>query len=229
MLRIVQAGTSIAGSFILDPSPEFQGGMIAELTTVGNQIVATVSKGIAPLGVIDDMRTKSFTAVSWNEVIIEPITGVIGPGNVLVSPIDIKTELKNPNILATTFTSTVDVRLNPRNGVITFLAGTPLNFDLTGGGTPNAIRTIVNYTYQIPNVPGDDSTLGSGRVTVWYDRFFGQTDQFETNVGYGLNSMLYCNEFGMLTSRKPGEGYPAVAMCTSPPTVSTGMLEFMWL
>jgi len=51
------------------------------------------------------------------------------------------------------FKSTVNVTLIPVNGVITFIGGTELNFDVTGSGNPDAIRTIVNYTYQVPNVP----------------------------------------------------------------------------
>jgi len=202
--------------------------MIAELTVIGNQIMATVSNGTAPIGVIDDIKTRAFTNVSWNEVVIVPATGVPGPGGTLVTPIDIKAELKKPNITASSFNSTVNVVLNPVNGVITFVAGTQLNFDLTGTGTPNAIRTIVNYTYQVPNIPGDDSTQGSGRVTVWFQRMFFQTDQFETNQQYPVRANLYVSEMGLLTTRRPSSLHPAVAMVTAPPSPLNSMLECLW-
>lgn len=202
--------------------------MIAELTVIGNQIMATVSNGTAPIGVIDDIKTRAFTNVSWNEVVIVPATGVPGPGGTLVTPIDIKAELKKPNITASSFNSTVNVVLNPVNGVITFVAGTQLNFDLTGTGTPNAIRTIVNYTYQVPNIPGDDSTQGSGRVTVWFQRMFFQTDQFETNQQYPVRANLYVSEMGLLTTRKPSSLHPAVAMVTAPPSPLNSMIECLW-
>src|ERR1041385_3004083 len=142
MLRLVQVGNTLPASFIVDPSAEFQPGQIAELTVIGNQVMATVSNGTAPLGIIDDIKTRAFTNVSWNEVVIVPAVGVPGPGGTLVTPIDIKAELRKANIVQSSFTSTVSTVLNAENGVIKFVAGTPLNFDLTGTGVPNAIRTI---------------------------------------------------------------------------------------
>ena len=228
MLRLVQVGNTLPASFIVDPSAEFQPGQIAELTVIGNQVMATVSNGTAPIGIIDDIKTKAFTNVSWNEVVIVPAVGVPGPGGKIVTPIDIKAELKKPNVVASSFNSTVDVVLNPNNGIITFLAGTELNFDLTGTGNPNAIRTVVNYTYQVANIPGDDSTAGSGRITVWFNRMFAQTDQYETNQQYPVRANLYVSETGFLTTRRPSSIHPAVAMVTAPPTSMNPMIELLW-
>lgn len=228
MLRLVQVGNTLPASFICDPSAEFQPGQIAELTVIGNQVMATVSNGTAPIGIIDDIKTKAFTNVSWNEVVIVPAVGVLGPGGTIVTPIDIKAELRKANIVSSSFTSTIDVVLNAENGVIKFVAGTPLNFDLTGTGTPNAIRTIVNYTYYVANIPGDDSTAGSNRVTVWFNRMFAQTDQYETNQQYPVRANLYVSEIGFLTTRRPSNIHPAVAMVTAPPTPMNPMIEFLW-
>jgi hypothetical protein len=228
MLRLVQVGNTLPANFIVDPSAEFQPGQIAELTVIGNQVMATVSNGTAPLGIIDDIRVKSFTNVSWNEVVIVPAAGVPGPGGTIVTPVDIKAELKKANIVPSSFTSTVNVALNAVNGVITFVAGTQLNFDLLGTGSPNAIRTIVNYTYYVPNIPGDDSTQGSGRITVWFNRMFFQTDMYETNQQYPVKANLYVSETGYLTTRRPSPIHPAVAMVTAPPTPMNAMLEALW-
>jgi hypothetical protein len=203
--------------------------MIAELTVIGNQVMATVSNGTAPVGVIDDIKTKAFTNVSWNEVVIVPAVGVPGPGGILITPVDIRKELRRPNIVPLSFNSTVDVLLNPINGIITFVAGTALNFDLNGSGQPNAIRAIVNYTYQVANIPGDDSTQGSGRMTVWFERMFFQTDQYETNQQYPVRANLYVSEVGFLTTRRPSRIHPAVAMVTAPPTPMNPMIEVLWL
>lgn len=229
MLRIHQVGNMLPTSFIVDPSAEFMPGMAAQLTVIGNQVMATVSDGSAPIGVIDEIRTKAFSSVSWNEVIIVPADGVLDSQNQLVTAVSIKAELANPNISASSFISTVKVNLNPRNGVIEFLPGTVLNYDLTGEGYPNAIRTIVNYTYQIPNIPGDDSTLGSGRMTVWFGRMFISTDQYETNQVYPVNRALFISETGLFTTRRPSEFHPMVAIVTGPPTSSNAMLELLWL
>lgn len=202
--------------------------MIAELTVIGNQVMATVSSGTAPLGIIDDIKTRAFTNVSWNEVIVVPAVGVVGPGGQLVTPIDIKAELRKPNIIPSSFNSTVNVVLNPVNGIITFLAGTPLNIDIQGNGQLSGIRTIVNYTYMVANIPGDDSTQGSGRVTVWFNRMFFQTDQYETNQQYPVRANLYVSEHGFLTTRRPSTIHPAVGMVTAPPTPMNPMLECLW-
>jgi len=204
-------------------------GMVAQLTVIGNTVMATVSDGRAPLGIIDDIRIKAFTAVQWNEVVIIAAAGVPGPNNTLVLPYDVKAELQNAYIDPKSFISTVDVVLTPTNGVITFLAGTPLNFDATGQGFPNAIRTIVNYTYQVPNIPGDDSTIGSNKITVWFNRGLYQLDQFETSQVYPVNANLYVSERGLFTTRRPSSIHPAVAIVTAPPTPLNTMLELMYL
>lgn len=229
MLRLVQRGAQLPSSFICDPSAEFQPGMWGQLTVMGNQIMATVSNGIAPIGIIDDIKSRAFTNVSWNEVVIVPAVGVAGPGGTLITPIDVKAELKKSNILSASFTSTVDVELNAVNGVITFPAGTVLNTDIIGAGEPTGIRTICNYSYYIANIPGDDSTAGSGRITIWTERMFFATNQMETNQSYPLNANIYCSEYGLSTTRKPTISSPAIAICTAPPTSSSSLLEMMLL
>lgn len=228
MLRLVQVGNALPASFTVDPSAEFQPGQIAELVVIGNQVMATVSNGTAPIGVIDDIKTRAFTNVSWNERLIVPATGVTGPDGNLVTPVDIKAELRKSNIIPGSFTSTVNTVLNPENGIIKFIAGTALNFDMHGTGTPDAISTVVNYTYYVANIPGDDSTQGSNRVTVWFNRMFFQTDQFETNQQYPVRANLYVSETGFLTTRRPSNIHPAVAMVTAPPTPLNSMLEALW-
>lgn len=229
MLRIVQSSNTQPASFICDPSAEFQGGMAAQLVVLGNQVMATVSDGTAPIGIIDDIRTKAFSAVSWNEEIIVPATGVINDAGKLVTLVELKAELKYPNISSNSFISSIPVKLIPVNGVIAFLAGTELNYDLGGTGTPNAIRTVVNYTYQVANIPGDDSTQGSGRMTVWFGRMFIQTDQYETNQVYPINANLYISETGLFTTRRPSKIHPAVALLTGCPSPMSETIELLWL
>lgn len=229
MLRILFAGNALPYSLPVDPNAEFQPGMAAQLTLFGNQVVCGVSDGSAPIGIIDDVKTNAFSSVSIDEVVIAPAVGVESNGQ-LVTPVDIKVELNNPNVTADSFISDpVDIELIPRNGVVVFLAGTPLNYSRTGGSTPDAIRTVVSYSYQIPNVPGDDSTFGSGRVTIWLMRMWFITDQYETNQRYPLNSPLFVNESGLFTTRQISTDYPAVAICTAPPTTMHSGLEAMLL
>lgn len=228
MLRLVQVGLGLPASFIVDPSAEFQPGMIAQLCTIGNTVQCTVSNGTAPIGIIDDINIKAFTAVAWNESLIIPCAGVPGPNNTLITPVDVKAELRHPYIDPKSFIATVDVALNPVNGVVTAIAGTQLNFDQFGVGYPTAIRMIVNYSYQIPNIPGDSSVLASSKITTWFNRGFYQTDMIETNQVYPVNANLYCSEKGLFTTRRPSSIHPAIAMVTAPPTPMNSMIELLW-
>ena len=229
MLKLVQVGNALPISYPVDPSAEFEPGMVASLMLRGNNIVCGVSDGRTPFGIIDDFKTRAFTAPSIDEVVIEPAPAVDQNG-VLVTPVDVKSELRNPNIIPSSFiTSPVDVSLIARNGVVIFPAGTALNFDADGDGIPDSIRTVVSYTYQIPNVSGDDSTAGSGRVTVWFQRGVYQTDMYETSQRYALNSILFVSENGRFTTSQPTDDYPGVAIVTGPPTGIYGTLELLWL
>lgn len=230
MLRILHTNNSLPYSWPVDPHAEFQAGIAASLLTFGNVIVAGVSDGRFPIGIIDDVKSKAFSAAAIDEVIIVSVPNPsTNSQNQLVVPYDLKVELKNPNITSSSFIADVDVELIPRNGVITFLAGTPLNFSQTNSGVPDAMRVRVSYTYQVPNVLGDDSTMASGRVTVWTSRIIFQTDQYDTSVRYPLNSAIFVNERGLFTTRRISEDYPAVAIVLAPPSSLASSLELLWL
>jgi hypothetical protein len=231
MLKIIQSGNSLPFSFPVDPSAEFMPGMIGQLGILGNNVICGVSDGTAPLGVIDDIKTKAFTQVSISEIVIAgPIAGVPGPvPGTLVTPNDVKMELEHAGVIANSFRSEIDCALIPVNGVVKFKAGTVLNMDSAGSGTPDSIRTIVSYVYYVPNVPGDDTTTASGKMTLWFQRFLGETDQFDTTQRYPINANLFVGADGKFTTRQPGENYPGVALVSGTPTSIMGTLQFIWL
>jgi len=101
------------------------------------------------------------------------------------------------------------------------------NFD-SGSGTPNSVKAIVNYVFTVPNLPGDDSTVGSGRVTIWFQRGIFQTDQFDTTQRYAVNATLFVNAEGKFTTHQASPNLPGVAMVTGPPTGINETLEFLW-
>lgn len=230
MLRILHAANSLPYYWPVDSSSSFQAGMVAQLTVQGNQVVATVSNGTAPLGLIDDQRTNVFTANVWDEMIIQDATGVPGPGGSTVTAIDIMVPLKNPNISTSSFVSIpAAVQLIPRNGIIIIPAGTPLNYDNGGVGSFNSVKTNVRYTYQIPNIIGDDTTAGSNRVTIWFSRVVFSTDQMEVAQSYPVNANLFVSEAGLLTTRQPSPSYPPVALVLGPPSPLNPTIEALWL
>mgnify|MGYP001307774310 CR=1 FL=1 len=230
MLKIIHSGNSMPISLPVDPTAEFEPGCFAQLGLIGNDIVATVSDGTAPLGIIDDIRTVSFTKPQIDEIILVSVTATHTDGNGdLVNSEDVTGVLEFPNVKSSSFTSTVSVVLNSVNGIITVPAGTPLNYDSDNDGIFDSFRIIVNYIYHVANRPGDDSTLGSGRITIHYQRGIYATDQFDTTQIYPINATLYVNTEGKLTSKSPSDTHPGVAVVTGPPSATNSTLEFMLL
>lgn len=232
MLQVIHIGNALPISYPIHPSAEFEPGMVAQLTILGNDIMATVSDGTAPIGLIDDSRTNAFTKPQIDEVVEivlqESEIEVDGNGN-RVNSNDAIGYLKFPNILEDTFISDVTLILNPVNAVVTIPAGTVLNYDSDDSGLADGFKIIANYIYRIANKPGDDSTLGSNRVTVFYQRGIYATDQFDTRQVYPLNATLYVGLDGRLTVKQPTADHPGIAVVTGPPSAVEGTLEFMWL
>jgi len=232
MLRILSAGYSMPYTWASDPAAEFQPGQIAQLVSIGNQIVATVSNGTCPIGIIDEMRTRAFTKPQWEEIVQVSVTDTTlnGAGKIVTNS-EIKVELDNPNIIESSFVSSaIALYLKARNGVAIIPAGTELNIDLDGDGTPDGVRTLVNYIYYIPGIPGEDSTAGNGgRMSIWYDRIIFETDIYDTTADFAINSLLFVNTSGMLTTKQPSKNIPAVAICLAPPSIITGYLCALWL
>lgn len=230
MLKIIQSAGGLPGSFPVDPTAEFEPGMFAQLKVIGNDIVAGVSDGTAPLGIIDDVKAIAFTRPQIDEVVEINVSNVETDSNSqLVNSSQEYGFLEFSNLINNSFTTTISAALNPVNGVIIVPAGTPLNYDFNEDGILDGFRIIVNYIYRVPNQPGDDSTLASGRVTVHYARGFYATDQFDITQNYGLNVTLYIGLDGKLTSKQPTSSHPGIAFVTGPPSSINSTLEFFLL
>ena len=230
MLKVIHSGNAMPMSLPVDPTSEFQPGMFAQLGLLGNDSVATVSDGTAPLGIIDDIRSTAFTKSKVDEIVVIKVNSVETDSNGnLVSSNDLTGVLEHPHITESSFTSTVSVLLNVVNGIVTVPAGTKLNYDSDSDGTYDSFKIICNYIYSVAAKPGDDTTIGSGRITIHYQRGIYASDQFDTTQVYPLNSTLYVGLDGKLTSKQPTASHPGVAICTGPPTAANGTLEFMLL
>lgn len=229
MLRVIQSGTGRPISYPVDPNAVFQPGMIAQIKSMGNDVLTGVSDGIAPFGIIDDVKDTAFTKPVIDEVVIIRATSIIndGYGNLTMGS-DANQALNNAYIVSSSFVSNVPgLTLNDINGIIKAPVGTPLNYATNGSSTPNAVKAIVRYSFQVPNMPGEDTTLGSGRVTLWFTRGIFQTDQYEMTP-FSVNSNLYVSANGKLTTEQTLPNQPSVAMVLVPPSAHNTMLEFLW-
>lgn len=232
MFRVIWE-TGLPFSFPCDPAATFIAGQAAMLTTIGGNICATPSNGLAFVGIFDDVRSKSFFNTAWDEVIISPIAQsnitTNGAGQ-LITIVDVKQELQNPNISVDSFVSlNVPCQLIPRNGIVVYPAGTVLNFDLEGSGTPSAIKNTVRYQYQVPNVVGDDTVGASQQCTIWMSRMIFSTSAFETNQQYQVNSNIFINETGFFTTRQIHPNSPAVGTVIGPPSAMFADLQILLL
>jgi len=229
VLRLISVGNTLPISYPVSPTDSFQAGQIAQLKVIGNEIVAGVSDGTAPLGIIDDVNTSAFTAPVTDEVVDVAVVA-ISDGYQLVAAVDTKEELQFSNIVRSSFVADIEgITLNEVNGVITVAAGTPLNLDADGDGTLDSVRVIVSYIYRIANIPGDNTTAGSARMTVWFQRGIFETDQFDTTQRYVVNATLFVNAEGQLTTQQITANHPGVGIVSGPPTGIVQTLEFLWL
>jgi uncharacterized protein len=111
---------------------------------------------------------------SWSETIIVTVSGVSGPNNTIVSALLTKAILCYANIVPESFSSTVDVILNPVNGMITLPAGTPLNYNNQNGIIPDAIKIDVRYDYLINNSSIDIDIKDNIIDNAWIQTFSGR-------------------------------------------------------
>lgn len=230
VLKLVQIGNGLPVSYPVDSSSVFEPGAIAQLKLFGQDIVAGLSDGLAPLGIIDDSRAAAFTQPSVDEIVVIQATGILDAYGRWVSTTAVKQELLHAGVVASSFVADYeDLILNPVNGVLTAPAGSVLNYDLDGDGKPDSIKTVVDYVYTVSGLPGEDTTVGSNRLTIWISRGLYATDQFDTTQKYPLNAALFVNEEGKLTTRQATPNHPAVAMVTGPPSALMASLEFLWL
>jgi hypothetical protein len=208
-----------------DPSSTFQAGNIAGLIEINGELFVTVSDGdqIPPIGIIDDNRTTAFTGTVVDEVIIVPAASQV-VNNVLVSTVDVMGPLQETNIIESSFSSTFDLILNPKKGTFVIPAGTPLNYD---DGSVMGFEVVVSYRYQIVDYPGDDSTSGSGKISIHFNRGIFVTDVFDVLSTYTPGCALYVNNEGMLTSQETKS--PVVAIALQPASALNSELMFMWL
>lgn len=224
ILRPVLANT-LVWSAPVDPSARFEAGQIAGLIEINGELFVTVSDGqrIPPIGVIDDNKTTAFTGTVTDEVVFVPAS-VNTVNGVLVSTLPVMGGLKETNIIDSSFSSNLDINLNPKKGTFIVPAGTPVNFE---DGTNIGFQLTASYRYQIVDFPGDDSTDGSGQISIHFNRGIFVTNIFDTLATYAPGQPLFVDSQGQLTSQETQS--PVVAIALQPSSALSNELMFMWL
>ena len=124
--------------------------------------------------------------------------------------------MNKTNIIKASFKSSIPVEIRPINGVVVVPVSTQ----------KDCRDLVVSYAYLIPNIHGDDTTIGSNKITVWTTHFIGETDMFDVRESYYKYDSLYV-ENGFLTTRRTDE-CERVGFVMEKPTSEKPRLTFFW-
>ncbi len=187
-------------------------GVIVPNSSTGDPEVQLASSGTVGLfGVIDDSKTTSFSATVVNEVVASG-----------------QTILSHANIIGPSAPFVVD----SASGTVTVTSKT--NGTITVAGIVPGDTTTVSYSYLIPGKAGDDSTLASGKCTIWLQEGEYSTDVYEISSStaissYVVGASLYVandsfGQAGRLTTRN--QGGIIVGYVTKAPTAGNPFMNF---
>jgi len=200
------------GDFLVSPTLVAEAGMLGTLngTTTGSptglpQVVLTTGTD-SLIGIIDENKTTQFLATVQNEFV--NTTG----GALTVN-------LNNANLVAGTFATGTAVAFltSAANGTVTG----------TTAGT-------VSYSYVIPGKAGDDTTLASGKCTLWLQEGEYATDVYEIATStsglqaYTVGTPLFASSNSKLTTvvSNLGTGNTLVGFVTKTPSAGNPFLNF---
>ena len=175
------------GDFLVDSAVSFEAGMLGKLqgTTAGLPQVTLAGAAAAGtiVGIIDDNKTSQFVATVVNEAVASGAT-----------------TLNHANVVSGTLVLTG------------FATGNPAaSFNYTNGAFNAATSATgtASYSYYIPGKAGDDTTLASGKCTLWLQPGEYSTDVYEVAsttlgtgnaVSYTVGSKLYSSTNSKLTT-----------------------------
>ncbi len=201
------------GDFLVSPTLTAEAGMLGTIqgTTSGSPTglpqVVLASSGSSIIGVIDENKTTQFLATVVNEFV-----NTTGGG--------LTVNLNNANIVVGTFA------LGTADAVLT---------SATNGTVTGTTAGTVSYSYVIPGKAGDDTTLASGKATLWLQNGEYATDVYEVvdNSGdaqsYDVASKLYCSVNSKLTTVTDtvnASGATVVGYVTKTPSAGNPFLHF---
>lgn len=209
--KLLYTTTSLPqGDFNVDPTLVAEAGMIGYVNGTTTPQVSLATSGIANLlGIIDENKTTAFAASVVDELVASG-----------------QTTLAHANLVTSGTFAT-------KSGYTALTVSSAANGTLTAAPTSG---TYVSYSYYIPGKAGDDTTLASGKCTIWLTQGEYATDVYEISSAalassYTIGAPLYVSNFegqiGRLTTASAGKLYP-VAYVTKAPTAGNPFMHFFW-
>lgn len=241
------------GRFAVDPATTFEAGNVGQLSVdaFGNTVCGLASS--KPLGLLEDTKAGAFTAPVIAEVHNARVTAPLGTWTVnnanLVSGSDLVFILNAAGAVTGTATRVTDYTVNYTNGIFTVVATGAIDttapyLDTDGDSVADSIHVATSYMFAVPGVLGVDTTLGSGLVTLHFQRGEFAVSVYDTATTYGVNDKLGVGDgtagkapLGTITVIATAAG-PApsptrtgntqcIGICTQPPTSSNPMLQLI--
>lgn len=214
--KLLYTTTSLPqGDFNVDSSLIAEAGMIGIVSGTTVPTVFNAYSGSTGLvGIIDENKTTAFVANVVGETVASG-----------------QTTLAHANLVST---STFSVE----TGDSSLTVSSATNGTLTAAPSALSGTTTVSYSYYIPGKAGDDTTLASGKCTIWLTQGEYATDQYEVSTAcpassYTIGAKLYISnatgQKGKLTAVAPSAGCQGVAYVTKSPTAGNPFLNFFWV
>ena len=198
-------------------------GYIAANSTTGDpEVNLYTTSGVSNLvGIIDDQKTTSFSATVVNELVASGQT-TLAHANLVEADASYLSATSGTTSYATGIQVASSV-----NGTITIAPAT-----LIAAGAP----INVSYSYVIPGKAGDDTTLASGKCTIWLQEGEYATDVYELAGAvavstYSVGAALYVanslyGQAGRLTTSSRLDAGRVVAYVTKAPTAGNPVMNF---
>ena len=221
MLQLIEVFSNLPESFSVD-DVNFQAGQVGQLRLKDDIVMVTISDGLRPLGIIDDIRTDFFRKVVINEKYLIPIKPKFNENNEVVLSECFTIELKNKNIITQSFWCDADVVLKGKSGTLSINANTKCFYNLE----TSIFELTCSYAYNV-RANFDDSTANSKKVTLWTKNLIAETDMFDCVRSYPLGANLYVKN-GLFTTQKIHDQSSCIGKVMYPPTASHPCLRLLW-
>jgi len=207
--KLLYTTTSLPqGDFNVDPNLVAEAGLIGNVSGTLTPIVYIANSGMTSPAILGIIDENKTTAFAASVVNETVVSG--------------QTALSHANLVTTSFNS----------GTSDFVLVSAANGTVSG----NVAGAGVSYSYYIPGKAGDDTTLASGKCTIWLSQGEYATDLYEISTdvavsSYTIGAPLYVSSIagqeGRLTTTNGGGTH--VATVTKAPTAGNPFLHFYWV
>lgn len=244
VLRPLYTSGQPHGRFNVDPAATFEAGQVGMLAVDASGNTLITLAGSKPLGLLDDNKTAAFTQPVIGEVHgVRP--GFSGGDTWVTNNANIVSGSELVFLLSATGTATAVAKTTDytvtsyTNGLFHVVVAGAIDsatpyYSSTGSGPADSVHIMIQYLFAVPGVAGTDTTLGSGLVTVHFQKGEFAVSIYDTATTYAVNTKLYVGDgganhapLGTLTVAARTANVQVVGVVTQPPTSSNPLMSLI--